>query len=351
MRAALQIIRPSPDFLLAALFLLISGGMIMALGRPESRVSPRAVILNDVDGREVAVELPVNSLISLNSGLSEIVAALDAGGRIIGRDSFSSFPSFLNKIPVVGRNSSGVSMESILALQPDLILADAMFDESHIEILRKQGIPVIIESTSNPLRIALMVRNMGRILQVEERAQHIIAVIDEILGEVDMAVEGLGLSDEEKMAVFYENRKPNKSASALSGHDFFIRHAGGISIAADEPVRFPELSPEYIAVRNPDVIIRRVSGDITRKAMESMRQDIMARPSLRSVNAVKNHRVHIVKSDLFISLRYPVGIAYLAKLFYPDSFGLDPQKMYRRYVTMLYGEEEWGRMDEIYVHP
>ncbi len=347
----LQTNKQAPIILLAALYLFVFVDTIMAQGRSEPRVSLNAITLTDVEGHDVVVDLPVNSLISLNSGLSEIVAALYASERIIGRDSFSSFPSFLNKIPVVGRNSSGVSMESIMTLQPDLILADAMFDESHIEILRKQGIPVIIESTSNPLRLALIIRNIGRILQVEERAQQIIAVIDETLGDVDMAVEGLGLSDEEKIVVFYENRKSNKSVSALSGHNFFIRHAGGINIAAEESVEFPELSPEYITMSNPDVIIRRVSGDMPRKAMESMRQDIMLRPHLRSVNAVKNHRVHIVKSDLFISLRYPVGIAYLASLFYPDRFGLDPQQIYRRYVTMLYGEAEWGRMDEIYVHP
>lgn len=61
--------------------------------------------------------------------------------------------------------------------------------------------------------------------------------------------------------MYFENRKVYKSASKLTGHHEFIALAGGDNIAKDEPVTSPELSPEYIVRRNPDVIVRRVSGD------------------------------------------------------------------------------------------
>jgi iron complex transport system substrate-binding protein len=156
--------------------------------------------------------------------------------------------------------------------------------------------------------------------------------------------------------VFFENRKVYKSASKKTGHHMFIELAGGDNIAKDEPVRSPELSPEYIVQRDPDVIVRRVSGDAGPDALEKMLKSIYNRPSLQSVQAVENENVHIIKSDLFISLRFPVGVAYYASWFYPELLGtgaedFDPSRIHRSYVTNLYGEEEWEKTNETYVYP
>ena len=333
------------------LCLLTIGSFLWAGGGGELSPALPSVTVNDYHGREVRVPLPVNRLITLNSGVSEVVAALGAADRTVGRDSFSTFPSCIRRVSVVGRNSSSPNMETILALQPDLLVADAMFDEGKIKLLENRGIPVIIVSTSNPERLPALVRSLGSVLQAEDRAEEILTLMDKALREVERAVAALELSQDGRTTVYFENRRQNKSASALSGHDFFIRSAAGVNIAASEPVKFPLLSPEFITMSNPDVIIRRVSGDIHPEAMEAMRLSIMDRPSLRLVDAVKKGRVYIVKSDLFISLRYPVGIAYFAHLLYPEAFELDPSDVHRRYIRAFYGEGEWEAIREIYVYP
>ncbi len=312
---------------------------------------PSHVTVTDFFDREVRVPLPVETLITLNSGMTEIVAALGAVDRTVGRDSFSTFPSFMKSVPVTGKNSSSPNMERILALKPDLLLADAMFDEDRIAILENRNISVIIESTSNPERLPSLVRNLGAILQEESRAEKVLSFTNKTLKDVLKEVAAINPENRNKPSVYFENRKQNKSVSVLSGHDVFIGYAGGMNIAADEPVKFPELSPEFIAMSNPDVIIRRVSGDITSKAMEAMRSSIMARPGLKSVDAVRNDRVYIIKSDLFISLRYPVGIVYLASRFHPDVWTLSPEKIHKYYVDTLFGEDEWRNIEEDYVYP
>lgn len=336
-------------FILTLFSFLVFAGGENEMAVPEHN---NKVTVIDYTGRDVTVSLPVSKIVTLNSGLSEITAALGAEDLIAGRCSYSTFPAILRKKPVVGKNSSSPNMETILELEPDLLIADAMFDENKIRILNNRGIAVMIESTSNPERLPQVVKNLGKILSREERAEEILTLIDETLARVQEKVQSAIDSGTEPTSVFFENRKPYNSASAESGHHSFIEWAGGINIAADEPVKYPKLSPEYITLRNPDVIIRRVSGDVREDALKNMIASIYSRPSLISVNALINKRIYAIKSDLFISLRYPIGVFYYASLFYPDQFPMaDTVAAHKQYIEELYGVEEWERTREIYVYP
>ncbi len=337
---------------------IFSAGVLFSEGKQEedggkkSGQRGQTITVTDSKGIEAVIEQPVERIVSVNSGLSEIIAALDCADRMVGRCSYSTFPSSVRSVFVVGKNSSSPNMERIFQLEPDLVLADTMFDESTREILNGRGIPVLIESTSDPDSLPVLVRKLGKILRKEERAEEVVSIVEEAISVIQAEVQSAQEAGAEKPVVFFENRKPYKSASAKTGHHQFIELAGGINIAEDEPVRSPELNPEYIVERNPDVIIRRVSGDAGDEALEKMLRSIYERPSLKSIKAIQNSNVHIIKSDLFISLRYPVGVSYFARWFYPDApDDLYPKKIHERIVTELYGKEEWEKLLEPYVYP
>jgi len=340
--------------LLFILILIISLPVIsMAGGKSEVATSVdkslgNYITVKDYTGKELIIEQPVTRVISINSGLSEILGALECTNLMVGRDSFSTFPSSLKYVQAVAKNSSSPNMEMMLSLEPDLVIADLMFDKSKRKIFESRGIPVIIESTSNPERLPVIVENFGKIFNKSDRANYIMSALTDTLSIVENGV--LKLEIEDKPVVYYENRKPYKSASKTTGHHQFIVLAGGINIAADEPVSSPKLNPEFIIDRNPDIIIRRVSGDITSNAMKVMLESIYDRPSLQTVNAVIKKRVYIIKSDLFISLRYPVGVAYLASLFYGIDF-IDINSLFKNFITAIYGNNEWSRIRETYVYP
>jgi len=314
--------------------------------------SGRSVTITDYTGREVTIGQPVERVVSLNSGLSEILGALECTDKIVGRDNFSTFPSSFMYVQSVARNSSSPNMEMIFSLEPDLLVADLMFDKSKREILESRGIPVIIESTSNPERLPVIVDNFARIFEKQERAEYVMNVLEDTLSEVETRIQALYERGVPKPLVFFENRKVYKSANSQTGHHQNIILAGGINIAADEPVSSPKLNPEFIVEKNPDVIIRRVSGDIDADAMGLMLKSIYERPSLQAVRAILDKRVYIVKSDLFISLRYPVGVAYLSKLFYGNNLAdFDVDGIFQEYISKIYGPDEWEHIREIYVFP
>jgi len=76
----------------------------------------------------------------------------------------------LMEIPVVAGSSHNPNLELILQARPDVVVADGMLKEDLRRKLEAAGIPVIIDSPSNPERVLPMVRYLGVLLGREERA-------------------------------------------------------------------------------------------------------------------------------------------------------------------------------------
>jgi len=140
--------------------------------------------------------------------------------------------------------------------------------------------------------------------------------------------------------------------------------AGGRNIAATEPVASPRLSSEFIVQQDPAIIIRRMSGDANEKIirrmsgdanekkMEEMRDDILSRAGLSKTRAVQNGSVYIIKADILLALRYPIGLLYYAKWFHPEAFkDIDPKNEHRKPITRFFGAEEWEKTKEVFTHP
>ena len=60
---------------------------------------------------------------------------------------------------------------------------------------------------------------------------------------------------------------------------------------------------------------------IEKDLKERFEKEFMQRPEWKSLQAVKNNRVHFLPGDLFLYMpgpRYPEAFRYLAKLLYPE---------------------------------
>lgn len=313
---------------------------------------PETVYIEDSMGNQVPLPAGTDRIICTNSGLSVLLAALGKGDSIVGRDSNSTFPSYLKDVYVVAENSSRPNIELILEKHPDLILADNMMPETAFEKFRSLGIPVAIFKTSDPRAFEHTILNVGALTGSYVQAQRMIG--DMTIREKKIAdiVARAQATQRNEVKVFYENRKPYSSVSAKSGNHIPLAAAGGINIAADEPVSSPHLSIEYVLEQNPDVIIRRMSGDGSVEDMQIMLDLIVNRTGIDRVNAVVNNRVHIMKSDLTLLLRYPAALAYMASWFYPDyADEIDPEGVHKDIIDTYFGPEEWEKTKEIFVYP
>lgn len=116
---------------------------------------------------------------------------------------------------------------------------------------------------------------------------------------------------------------------------------------------YPKVDWEWVITENPDVIIRNYKSEqlgwnsSQEVELESLKSEIMDRPGASNVSAVMNNRVYIFYNEINFGMDSVVGLTYLAKMLHPE-IGLNPEEVYRDYLSMLGLEIPEGR---IFVYP
>jgi len=151
---------------------------------------------------------------------------------------------------------------------------------------------------------------------------------------------------EDRVRVYVESYTELTSVAEGSGGHQMCSEAGGINIAGGEPVPYPKVSPEWVLEENPQVIVKAVSfgyGVDESAALERLRREIMGRPGWGEMDAVKQGRVYLISSEIWTGPEAVVGIAYMARWFYPEAFeDLDPEAIHREYLRRFLGLEYKG---------
>ena len=310
--------------------------------------SSETVTIVDYTGRSVEVPSPVETMISLSSYASEILCALGGVDKIVGRDSYSTYPPSLDDLPIVGQSSYSPSIELILELDPDLVIADTMLTDDNREKIESGGVPVMVIRSGDPERTMAIIRDLGTVLDRNERAEELVAFIDRYHSIVEERTAGL--EEEDKPVVLGEWASPWNAATPGTGFGDKIAAAGGVSIAADEtPGSYMVVSSEWVAERNPDVIIFQKSGkNHTLEGLEETRNGILSRSGLADVKAVKDGRVYVVTSGVMGGAPSIISDLYFAKWFHPDLFeDIDPEKVHEELVRKFFDLE----LEGVYVFP
>jgi len=310
--------------------------------------SSETVTIVDYTGKSVEVPSPVETVISLSSYASEILCALDGEDKIIGRDSYSTYPPDLDDVPIVGQSSYSPSIELILELDPDVVIADTMLSDDNREKIESGGVPVIVVRSGDPERTMTIIRDLGTILDKNERADELVDFIDRYHTTVEERTADL--DEDDKPVVLGEWSSPWKAATSGTGFGDKIEAAGGTNIAADEtPGTYVVVSSEWVAERNPDVIIFQKSGkNNTLEDLVETRDEILSRPGLSDVDAVKDGRVYVVTSGIMGGAPSIISDLYFAKWFHPDLFeDIDPEEVHEELTREFFGLE----LEGAYVYP
>ena len=130
----------------------------------------------DDTGRSVAVPDQVHRVVSLSPSLTNTVYALGAQSLLVGITNYTVYPpEAAREKPSVG-DVVNPSLEKIVALHPDLVLALPEFNgAATIEGLQRIGIPVFLFNTGNIANIYRTVENVGRVMGREREATALIA--------------------------------------------------------------------------------------------------------------------------------------------------------------------------------
>ena len=314
----------------------------------------------DIFGEAVTVNKPIKRLVNLGTfgiEVTRFIGAKDILLPVVGWDRSNFYPTFFpefSKWPSVGYKPDNCDFEKILSLKPDAVqtnlervglVASGGIEHKRVFEEKLPGIPIICLNMREPYALSENVRTYGYILDRENEAEEFIDWIEGHLNMFKAKTEGLS-----------ENEKPRgcmgfriyKFAASGDGYAQAFLLAGGRNII-DEIVGpdSPQyrsydvvVDPEWVIEQNPEYIFiadyRTLNGYETDdpSEMAALRQEIMDRPELANVDAVKNGHVHIV-SDCILggAGNSIIGAYYMAKLLQPDLFeDVDLRAVHQEYI-------------------
>jgi iron complex transport system substrate-binding protein len=319
---------------------------------PTPTVSPQnnTITVTDATGTPVTINLPVNRIVCLNDGLTGVICALECEDKIVGRpDLYEGYPRSILEKTSVG-DSLTPNLEVLFELEPDLVVVDSgifYYGNETINKINAAGFTVIIEDSGTPSRLNTIISNFGQILNKTERATEVLATIDQYTSLITTRIQNVPLSERPTFYLALMDYGWLTMANGSDANDRLVA-CGGISIAANSTVMYPELSAEYVIEANPDVIIVYAYGGSDLQTHEYARNQIMNNPVLSEVNAVKNNCVYTYNDCIATGVQYPVGWLYFAKWFYPDLFSdIDPAAIHAQLIQDFFGEELAG----VYAYP
>ncbi|MCE9645427.1 MAG: cobalamin-binding protein [Chloroflexi bacterium] len=284
---------------------------------PVSTVAPvsGAITFTDGLGRSVVLNEPAQRVVSLAPSNTEILFAIGAGGQVVGRDEFSDYPAEAGSIEKVGGSMGEYSVEAIVALKPDLVLAAEINSPELVKQLEDLGLTVYY--LKNPKTLEEMYVNLEIVAQLT--GQDPTKLTDSLKARV-AAVDEKIMPLSARPSVFYEidatdPAKPYTYGPGTFG-DLLITRAGGSNIGGALTDPYPQISLEQIIVSNPSIILL---GD----SMWGVTVDSVAvRPGWETIEAVKSSQVFPIDDNLISrpGPRLVDGLEQLAKLLHPGVF-------------------------------
>jgi len=297
-----------PLLLLAILLIFV------AACSPDASTPPGDVV--DDLGRSVSIEEIPQRIISLAPSNTEILFALCLGEKVVGVTEHCNYPPEASDKENVGGYSTP-NIEKIIALQPDLILADSIHTEEIIPALEGMGLTVFALAPKNLAGILEDIRMAGKVTGKENEASKLVTQMESRINAVTDKTKDLP----EKPRVFYITwHDPLWSIGSGTTIQELIETAGGVNIFQDDFTGHKTIELESVIARNPQVIIACTGhGEAEDKPFEWAKEE----SRLGVTEARKNNRVHQVDADLVSRTgpRIVDALEEFASFIHPEIFG------------------------------
>ena len=234
----------------------------------------------DSYGRDVVLQKEPQRVVSLSPAITEMMYLLGAEDKLVGVSSFCTFPPEVERIPKVA-DLLNVNPESVLALNPDLILIGSVVSDKTVKQFEKAQVPVFAVKEERHLAdMTRMVETLGVLLNKKSEADSLKKVFERRLERYQSEVKPM---DKKVYYVVGYGLRDFTAAGNTFIHDI-ITLAGGKNVGA--PLTSWEISREYLFEQDPDYIFIR---------KEDMENFCKTYP-YTLLTAVKENRVYPIES-------------------------------------------------------
>jgi iron complex transport system substrate-binding protein len=272
------------------------------------------VTVSDDEGTDVTLEAEPQRIVSLTPATTEILFAIGAGDRQVGRTDADDYPAEAATLPVVVTMGK-VDVEKIVGLEPDLVLAggnDFTTPEA-VEKLREIGIPVLVVYAPDVEGVFEDIELVGTAVGAPGPAT---ALADDMRADVDAIGAALGPGERARPRVFYEI-DATVDIYGPADESFLaemISLAGGDPVTTGSTTAFA-IPLERLIAADPEVI---VLGDA---AYGVTAEQVAARPGWDVISAVRTNTIRPVNDTVVTrpGPRLVEGLRALALAIDPDA--------------------------------
>ncbi|MCA9471670.1 MAG: cobalamin-binding protein [Nitrospirales bacterium] len=273
-----------------------------------ANVAPRTFI--DDMGRKLFLAKHPKRIISLAPSITEMLYAIGSGGEIVGVTEFCNFPEEVKTKPKVGYAQPNI--ESIVSLQPDLILAPKSF--VRVDLLKKLEqlkIPTFILEAHTVEEIMAHIKLLGRMVGRSDAANEQTTALRKQISELSDRLKGRT----RPRILYVLNSDPLITVGPGSFIHHLIELAGGQNVAERTATPYPRLAMEEVLRQNPEVLLFPVGRF---EGIPPAEQDQWKRWT--TLTAVKEGKLFQVESDLLNrpGPRIIQALRQLVSLLHPD---------------------------------
>jgi iron complex transport system substrate-binding protein len=238
----------------------------------------------DDHGDTVVLPRPATRVVSLSPATTELLFALGAGDRVVGRTHWCDYPVAALAVPDLGDGLTP-NLEAVLGAHPDLVLLyPSARNLQAVERLHAIGIPTLQLATDRLRDVSRLARLLAPLVERAAAGDSLAARFERQLATVDLPryrvpprVFLLAWTD------------PPVTIGAGSFLDEIVTRAGAVNIFADLPAPSGPVSIEAVSQRDPDFILT-TSTDLP---------GFMQRPEWQAVRAVRLRRLVSLPGSAF----------------------------------------------------
>jgi iron complex transport system substrate-binding protein len=275
------------------------------------------VSATDATGTEVNVTGEPDRIVALGASTAQTLWELDAEETVVGVSQFGTYLEGAGNLTVVTEGfPAAIQTETVIGLNPDLVLAANVYSNESLQQLRDAGISVYKFPIAGSIEdVYAKTERIGHLAGACEAANATVTDMQTTVETVREAVEG-----EERPDVLY----PQSGGFAPGPNTFIgglIDAAGGANIVANANATspYPQVSGEFIVEQDPEWLIvsappGQADADPTELAPDT--------PALRNTTAWEEGNFVVVNTNN-ISQPAPRIVSPLdemAQAFHPEAY-------------------------------
>ncbi len=230
---------------------------------------------------------PAQRIIALSPHAVELLYAIGAGDRIVGTVEYADYPEQAKQIPRIG-NYTGIQLERVLELKPDLIIAWRTGNkDSDLKKMESLGLNLFYTHPQTIREISRDLKKLGELTGLTESANKVIDELEQKYHTITTRYK-----TKVPVKVFYQMwHDPIRTVGPNSWVESLIADCNGDNVFNDASSDYPLVSLESVLVKDPQVIIiPHHSGNIGAK------KSIW--DNWQNINAVKNDRLFVINGDI-----------------------------------------------------